>query len=331
MSRRFLLLLSLLISLLFVSVIWQALETDILVLLERAWGKLGQGHYLSTKYEDDIPLQIDPKGNKLYNPLLIATAAKDEYFLKEDPSHLVRFIKLTDWLINHGVETDSSFFLYHETELPGYELRKPWLSAPTQAAVMNALAHRASTERNLEIYAKAIKAFHTLRPDKRNLGVALNDTCFWYMTYPNVKPHYVLSGMLSVLIELNYYYLLTKDPLAMELFDNGLNAVQALLPEYDYHGYSYYDLRGKKATRLQHKKHIQLLGHLNEIRPSRALEYYHNRWQKADTYPVLWQMILNPSPRRVLAFMIPLVLIWWITFELLGGRTKKEPDDLEHS
>lgn len=333
MSRRFIAIVSLLISLLFVSVIWQFAETFIHSTIETAWGRLTGRPFNQIRLEDErgIPMQLYSTGEKHYNPLFIANEAKDEYFLRENPQHAERFILLTDWLLEHGVETDSTFYLNYDFDYPQYEMKAPWQSALAQAVAMNALAHRASYERDLVIYGKAIKALNTLRPEVGHISLALSDSTNWYMEYPASEPHYVLNGMMGVLFELNYYRIITKDPLAKELFDKGYRALLQRLPEFDYSGYSYYDLMGTKAGRMYHKKHIAQLKRMNDIAPSPILQYYLMRWRRADSYPVLWQMVMNPRPKRLLAFFLPFFGLWGISFVLLGGTRKTGPEDPEHS
>lgn len=333
MSRKSLAIMSGLISLLFISVIWQFAETDIHAFVEQSWGKISGRPFnqISTQDADGIPMQLYSNGEKHYNPLFIANEAKEEYYRSRNLGQEERFIQLTDWLLKHGVETDSTYFLNYDFDLKAYQQKQPWQSALAQAVVMNVLAHRASVDRDIKTYSKAIKTLNTLKPDQSHLSYAISDSSYWYMEYPASEPHYVLNGMIGVLMELNYYHHYTKDPLAMELFDKGYNALLEKLPLFDYHGYSRYDLSGMKAGRMYHKKHILQLAQLNEVRPSNTLLYYQKRWQKADSYPVLWQMLMNPRPKRVIAFLLPFLLLWEVSFFALAGRRKTEQNDPEDS
>jgi len=333
MSRRAIAIASCLISLLFISAIWQFAETDIHAFIERTWGKISGRPFnqIDTVDDNGIPMQLYRNGQSHYNPLFIANDAKREYYRSRNLGQVQRFIQLTDWLLANGSETDSTFLLSYDFDLPQYEQSKPWSSALAQSVVMNALAHRASFERNLEIYAKAIKTLNTLDPDRANLGYAINDSSYWYMEYPASEPYWVLNGMMGVLLELYYYYDLTEDPLAQELFEKGFIALEMKLPEFDFHGYSRYDLNGTMAGRMYHQKHIRQLAKLQELRPSAKLEYYQKRWTKADSYPVLWQILLNPRPKRIIAFLLPFLLLWGFSFLLLAGKRRKAQSDPVHS
>lgn len=333
MTRKHIAILSLCISLLFISVIWQFAETEIHAIAEQSLAKITGRPFHQVSLEDakGIPMQLYSSKEKHYNPLFIARDAKTEYLMRQDPAHAERFVLLTDWLLAHGVETDTTYYVNYDFDFPVYAQTEPWQSALAQSVLMNALALRASYERDLEIYTKAIKAFNTLMPTVSHLSVALSDSSYWYMEYPAPEPYYVLNGMIGVLLELDHYHSLTKDPLAQELFDKGYNALLLKLPSYDFWGYSRYDLSGMKAGRMYHQTHIKQLSRLQEIRPSQTLVYYRDRWHKADSYPVLWQMLLNPRPKRIIAFVLPFILLWAAIYFILAASHKTTQNDPEHS
>lgn len=333
MPHKALTLTTMLISLLFISVIWQFAETDIHELAESAWTRIiGKPIYqISTADSAGIPMQLYGTGETHYNPLFIARAAKKEYYRSRNWAQDERFLQLTDWLVENGVETDSTFLLPYYFDYPAYDQKQPWYSALAQAVAMNALAHRASYKRDLDVYAKAIKAMHSLRPGTAGLGFALTDSTNWYMEYPGSEPYYVLNGMIGILLELHYYYKLTDDPLAYELFAKGYNALLIKLPEFDFHGYSRYDLKGNKAGRMYHKKHIELLSQLQELQPHSRLKYYITRWHKADSYPVIWQMLLNPRPKRIIAFLLPFLALWAVLYLTLASSNRKAAAGPDHS
>lgn len=196
---------------------------------------------------------------------------------------------------------------------------------------MNALAQRAGVDRNLDTYLLATKALRTLTPEAGTLSYELPDSSLWFMEYPAETPFYSLSGMISTLIELHKYHELTGDAVALQLFQRGYRGLLQKLPEFDYHGYSYYNLRGVKAGRVYHQRHIKRLALLNEINPDPVLQYYHDRWQKADRLPVIWQMLLNPRPKRILGFLIPWLALWGFSYYLLTAKSKMAQSVPEHS
>lgn len=289
---------ALLLSLILISILWQFLEVQISLGAEAVAARLTGKPFNQVQILDEqgIPVQIYQDGTRSYNPLFIARDAQLEY-----ASDTPRFDALIAKLMETMVVTDSTAFAPYDFDYPKYSQTAPWYSALTQAVVMNAFALAAEKYQNPAYQDLAEKLIHTLQPGR--LTYALPDSSLWFMEYPASPPYFSLSGMISTLRELNEYYQLTKDERALELFDRGYKAVIQKLPEYDYHGYSYYNLRGVKVGRLYHNHHIQRLKELIAIRPHPLLEYYHERWQKADRLPVLWQFIVNPRPKRIVGFL----------------------------
>ncbi|HOH97690.1 MAG TPA: D-glucuronyl C5-epimerase family protein [Candidatus Cloacimonadota bacterium] len=322
-----------LISLLFISLIWQFAEVDFTLFAERMTAKLTGRPFNQVQVLDEkgIPVQIYRDGIKQYNPLFIAKEAQSEFAWRKLEEHNQRFILLTDWLLGNLEVTDSTTYAPYTFDYPKYRQSAPWHSALTQSVLMNALAQRAGVDRNLDTYKLASNALRTLTPEAGGLSYVLPDSALWFMEYPAETPFYSLSGMISTLIELHKYHELTSDDLALSLFDRGYKGLLMKLPEFDYHGYSFYNLKGVKAGRVYHQRHIKRLAMLNEIRPNPLLMKYHDRWQTADNRPVIWQMILNPRPKRILGFLIPWLALWAFSYYLLAVKHKTEQSDPEHS
>lgn len=330
MSRKHIAIFSALISLLFVSVIWQVAETQILSLLGQGSAKL-LGRSFSTYDEDGIPMQETGKQEPQYDPLIVARAAHEADLKRRLDGNEADFILLTDWLLAQLNETDFTCTIDHSYDLPKYAQKAPWQSALSQAVLMNVLVARAGMQRDLEIYSKAQRTLNSLNPQAAGLTHALSDSSYWYMQYPSAQPYYLLSGMMGVLIEIQSYYEQTRDPFAKSLYYKGLNALKEKLPEFDYHGYSYYDLKGHKASRAEHQNHIKQLTKLLEFQEDSQILQMRNRWQKADSYFVLWQMAVVPQPWRILVFALAFLAMWLICYLILASTQRKEPFDPEHS
>ena len=296
---------ALILSLVLCSIIWQFLEVQISLGAEAlaAWLTKKPFNQVQILDEQGIPVQIYQDGTRSYNPLFIARDAQLEYASDAD-----RFDTLIAKLLETLVTTDSTAYAPYDFDYPKYTQTAPWYSALTQAVVMNAFALAAAKYNDPAYQDLAEKLLHTLQPGQ--LTYALPDGSLWFMEYPASPPYFSLSGMISTLRELDEYYQFTKDERALELFDRGYKAVITMLPEFDYHGYSYYNLKGVKVGRLYHHHHIQRLQELRSIRPHPLLDYYHDRWQKADRLPVLWQFLFNPRPKRLIGF----AGTWFILF-----------------
>jgi hypothetical protein len=333
MSKKMFLLIAAAISLLFVSVLWQAAEANIYALVEKTTANIIGRPFNQTPTRDaaGIPMQIYSTGETHYNPLFIASEAQEANLQRRLGGSPERFILLTDWLLDNVTVMDSIALMQYTFPYPKYKQEVPWSSALTQAFSMNALAMRAGMERNLETLAIAEKMLHSLRPGYAGLSHAIADSIIWFMEYPAQTPYYALSGMMNTLLELHAYHDLTRDPLALDLFNAGFNALLLKLPEFDYHGYSYYDLSGNKAGRGYHQRHIKLLNKLMDVKRDSTLLHYRNRWQRADSYPVVWQMLFNPRPKRVAAFSLSFLALTALLYLLLVWTQRSGKSDPEHS
>ncbi|MFA5614748.1 MAG: hypothetical protein GX106_04290 [Candidatus Cloacimonetes bacterium] len=333
MSRNYVIFFSLAIALIFVSVLWQVMEPQILSVADKAAHKLFKRPFHQvTIYDDDgIIMQNYNKHGNQYNPLFIANEALTQNLYRKAGLGDESFIKHTNWLINNVVVNDSVALMQYKFDYPDYNLKAPWSSALTQSVAMNAIAVRAAADRDEDTYLIAQKMLYSLKPGVAGLSVALSDSNVWFMEYPAEEPYFVLDGMLGTLIKLHDYHDLTHDPLAGELFDKGFNALAEKLPEFDYRGYAYYHLGGLKAGRAYNQRYITQLEKLLEVRYHPTLMIMRNRWLKYDGYPVIWQMIMNPRPKRILAFSLAFLATWALTFVLLARTQRKEPDDPEHS
>ena len=333
MSKKLILLLASLISLLFVSVVWQVAEIQIYSVAEQLKAGIFGSPFNQTTVRDEqnIPMQLYNNGEKHYNPLFIASEALKANDRRKLGADSDVFITLTNKLLSQIVLRDSLAFLSYDFDYPKYNQKAPWASALTQSVGMNALAARAGMDRDLQTLTIAEKMLNSLKPGKGGLSFALSDSSTWFMEYPADEPYYSLSGMMSTLLHLHKYYELTRNPLAMELFEAGFSALKSKLPEFDYHGYSYYNLAGDKAGRMYHKRHIMLLRKLMELKQDPVLLAYRERWQRADSYPVIWQMLLNPRPRRIAAFMLSFLALAALLYLLLAWSHRSGKIDPEHS
>ena len=154
MSRKNIAIFSALIALLFVSVIWQVAETQILSLLGQGSSKLLNRSF-TTYDEDGIPLQETGKQEPHYDPLIVARAAQEADLKRRLSGNEADFILLTNWLLAMVNETDSTCTIDYRYDLPKYAQKAPWQSALSQAVLMNVLVARAGMQRDLEIYSKA--------------------------------------------------------------------------------------------------------------------------------------------------------------------------------
>jgi len=103
----------------------------------------------------------------------------------------------------------------------------------------------------------------------------------WILEYGYNPNELVLNGHIIALQGLYYYWEVTKDPYAKELFDNGTTSVAKALPDFDKDGWSLYSNIHRKAMRKYHELHIQLLEWLYEKTGNEIFKEYAERWKKS--------------------------------------------------
>lgn len=298
--------------------VWQLAEPRL-----QAWGEklvallTGRPLNQTRKYDTaGIPIISYREHGLQYNPLFVAYQALRDYLRIAVPRRKQSFLRLTDWLVQEAELGPETLWLPYHFDLPQNSLQAPWYSALAQAYACSAFARRyeLSGEKHWLEYCK--KALNTLQP---GAGLALEqpDGSLWFLEYPGGQQPYVLNGMLAILLELDATWRIAHLDLAKELFDRGYAALITKLPDFDHHGFSFYDLNGKIASRDYHQKHIAYLKRLDTIRSHPSLQHYAKRWQLHDLLPVGVQLFWNPRPKRVLAFILSLLavlgLIWTLT------------------
>ncbi len=301
------------------ALIWQLWEPRL-----QAWGEkaiawlTGKPVNQTRRFDaDGVPVQFYRRHGLQYNPLFIAAQANRDYRSRADQSRLRRFRKLTDWLATHAVEEGEGLWLNYGFDLPSHALKSPWRSALTQACALSACARRYELEGDGLWLERCQQFLNTLQPGA-GLCDALADGSLWFMEYPGPREHYVLNGMMGILLELAETARLTGLETAQSLFDRGYRALIQLLPEYDFHGFSRYDLSGRIASRDYHRTHVRQLRELNALRPDNLLAAYARRWSRADLLPVGLQLFFNPRPKRIAAFLLSLSLFLLLAWGLVS-------------
>ena len=150
MRRKNIALFSAVISLLFISVIWQIAELKIYDTVDDLSLRIfGRSIHASTVLDEEgIPMLLYSKNETYYNPLFVARAAQEENLQRQLSGDDASFIKLTDWLLKNLSETDSTALAIYDFAVPEYGQKPPWSSALTQSVVMLALADRAAYQRD---------------------------------------------------------------------------------------------------------------------------------------------------------------------------------------
>ena len=197
----------------------------------------------------------------------------------------VLFFKSVNWLIDHAIDKGNYSVFEYQYPYPPYDLPSGWRDAMAQGRGIQIMtsAHKITNdEKYIDESKKLLNAFFV---DVKDGGVThkSENEGWWYEHYAheNGKKTRVLNAMMTTLLDLKKYYEYTKDPESKFLFEQGLIALKKEIPNYDYDGFSYYNILGDSYTKY-HKIHIKLTGELYEVTNEEIFKKYNEKWKSCD-------------------------------------------------
>lgn len=236
--------------------------------------------------------------NKQYNVVTISQYGLTEYGYYQSTGeaiHLENAKRACDWLLKNQ-EPDTGYWRY-EFEFvhraTGCKL-KHWPSALGQGQAVSLLTrmHRLEpNERYLEVAKKALRMFDV--PISEGGLLATFDGHWMYEEYPTDPASFTLNGMIFATFGLYDYLQLRQDARIQKLYDEGVEAIEYLLPLYDGEISSSYDLSHFTARKIDrvpgnkyHIIHIALLQNLNAVAPRPTFDYYIKKWVRMSGYTI---------------------------------------------
>ena len=203
--------------------------------------------------KDGIPLNsayIDVENKNLhYYPISIGQYALSifhTYLLTGSSEKKEHFLRLAEWFYNNKIEDEMlGYYWLTNVDKPEYKVFTPWKSAFSQSRALSVLSRAwqiTGDSKYLSVCEKALIPFST---SVSNGGVAVNKLVnnnkllSIYEEYVAEKPTRVLDGHIFSLLGLYDFIRATKNlnsdshKLALILFNNGVNGLIDLLPEYD--------------------------------------------------------------------------------------------------
>lgn len=182
-----------------------------------------------------FPISIGQMGLAVFHTVLQSGSEKDKH----------RFMKFADWFTEHA-EEDPKLGVRWMTDvpLPQYRNPGPWQSAFSQSRGMSILlrAYQLTGDMTYADLAKgALLPFTFAVADG---GVtSFTEWGPFYEEYPADVPTLVLNGMVFSLCGVrDFVRVFPKDRLAREVFDQGIQTLRRILPEYDLGYWSRYNL-----------------------------------------------------------------------------------------
>jgi hypothetical protein len=265
-----------------------------------------EGH--SQKYHFDsegipiIPSYIDVEEKKMvYYPISIGQyglAIWNTYLNTRSDDDKERFLKIAEWFYSNRID-DPKLGAYWLTDVdkPAYRIKKPWKSAFSQARGINILL-RAYQLTGLKQYndvaQKTLLPFTFSIPDG---GI----TCYtewgpFYEEYPAQVPILVLNGFIFSLLGIyDFIRAHPDDAFAQKIFNEGVDTLVNILPEYDLGFWSKYSLCRAEfhpevdpSTIGYHHLHILQLELLYRLTGQEIFQKYSRKWS---SYSNLLNMI----------------------------------------
>lgn len=254
-----------------------------------------------------IPTYIDVEERKLiYYPISIGQfglAIFHTYLKTRSRDDAQRFMHIAQWFYENR-RTDSHKGDYWLTDVPKPEFRisDPWPSAFAQSRALSILLRAyqmTHEERYREVAAASLKIFQI--PAAEGGVTTFTEHGPVYEEYPAPFPTMVLDGSIFSLFGLfDYLRVFPDDSLARKLFDEGIAALIALLPEYDLGYWIRYNLcrepfypRLDPATIMYFRLVTAQLRLLERMSGRREFAEIADRWERYDRLPnkirMYWQ------------------------------------------
>ncbi|MDY0152395.1 MAG: hypothetical protein RBS43_09005 [Candidatus Cloacimonas sp.] len=304
---------SVLISFLFVCLIWQIAEPKIVSALGKACYAISHRSFieLTTYDKSGLPMRYYPGAGTFYDPELIAREASRYYDTRIEPQRLQAFIAESDWLLAH---CDSTGVIAQAYDFPPAKLTQPWLSAPANTAAMLAIAKRAGYDRDTRKLVLAKRMLANIRKAEASSAYYNSDGLLWLKAYPAAEND--LQGMLRGLSDLAEFYKIAGDSIAGNLFNQGIKNLTTRLPQVEKKGYLE-DEYSRLGQRADHRQLTQLLSDTSYATPDSIFKPNVLRYQAKDRIFVVTQMLVRPRFGRICGFLVAWLLSFLLVYAFL--------------
>jgi hypothetical protein len=259
----------------------------------------------------------EPIGVQRY-AISIADVAMDDYQSYVSTGNDIsrtRFLHASGWLVDHIDERGINRVTFDWRK---YNLTAPWQSGMAQGLILRVLQHAYEITGEQRYSDAAQKVLHSFLIDVKDGGVTYTEE-WWYEEYADdaggSEPH-VLNGMMYATLDLLDYYKRTKEPLAKDLFEKGVQSLKSNMWKYeapDGSGYTYYDLHGNPAWEYQ-EVHVRLARELHNATGDPIFKEYADRWQEFREWSSFGLWILHPLNVKLLAIVVNAISCFIITF-----------------
>ena len=272
-------------------------------------------YYLDYSKKTEYPGPFDASGVPMlnyfgtigvqYNPDSIAQYALGVYeqsLKNNDPRLKNIFLSQADWYVKNiqprrqgiGVFVYDFDFEYYKT------LKKPWYTSLGQGHGISVLLRAYLLTNDPKYLATAKTAFASFNYSTDvDGGVRFTDTNgdIW-LEEAIVKPAtHILNGFMWALWGVYDYWLVTKEPAALTLFNQCVETIERNLSRYDTGFWSRYDLAPTKipclASRYYHALHIAQLKVMYLLTGKLVFKQYAEKWESYQSSKFKRRLALN--------------------------------------
>jgi hypothetical protein len=193
--------------------------------------------YIDVREKDFVyyPITIGQVGLAVYHTWMHSGSENDRS----------RFLKFVAWFMTHA-EEDERLGMYWLTDvpLPQYKNPGPWKSAFTQGRALSILLRGYQLTQDESLHRATKKALIPFMIPFSEGGVtALTKFGPFYEEYTAEVPTLVLNGMIFALCGVyDYVRVFPNDQQAKKIFNEGIDTLKKILPEYNLGFWSRYNL-----------------------------------------------------------------------------------------
>ena len=257
---------------------WKSLTRDLAVDLQKGLNIVTKKVSVKTKSLHLIRLEIN--GKALLDDIKLMSSAHETYA-----------ITAGQWFVNNQ-DSNGGFSIKVNRKLSNgaLQLKSGWYSSMAQGQAISLLTrlYKQSGQQKYLICAK--NALNIFDIDSKDNGIRTKfmDKYIWFEEYPTVPSIYVLNGFIYSLFGLYDLKMSCNDTTcakAGQLYSQGLQSLEKMLPLFDSGFGSLYDLRhlslGSPPNRARwdyHSTHINQLLFLNTIENKEIFQTTAKRW-----------------------------------------------------
>jgi hypothetical protein len=231
-----------------------------------------------------FPISIGQMGLAVFHTCLATKSEKDKQ----------RFLNFAEWFYtNVDVSKELGVRWLTEVKLPAYHTPENWQSAFSQSRGISILLRAYQLTGNkayAELAEKALVPF--TKPVEEGGVTAFTEWGPFYEEYTSGVPTLVLNGKIFALCGLyDFVRVFPENKLARKLFDDGVETVKNILPQYNMGFWSRYNLceapwypKVDPATIQYQKLHVSQLKMLYQLTGEKTFDIYAQKFQKQLTY-----------------------------------------------